>query len=169
MDMLDEDGAALELTPDELVSLWQSTRGGLVLSGGEPFSQAAGLAEVCREVRGIEQDTPILVYTGYRLDELIDAGWQQWFDLLRHADVIVDGLFVESRTTDMPLVGSDNQRIILLGERVPPERLTDLRQARIQSSLDADGNFGLVGTGAAGLDMNALVATMRDQGLGIED
>ena len=83
-DMLDENGPALEVTPDEVVSRWQRERGGLVLSGGEPFAQAAGLASVCRGVREIEREAPVLAYTGYRLEELVGAGCQEWLDLMRH-------------------------------------------------------------------------------------
>ena len=167
-DMLDDDGAALEITADEVVSRWERRRGGLVLSGGEPFSQAAGLANVCREVRAIKPETPVLVFTGYRVEELIAAARREWLALMRQADVIVDGPFIQSRVTDMPLVGSDNQRVVLLGDRVPPEQLAGLRRARIQLSLDPEGYIGLVGTGGGGLDMNAVVRTLRDQGLVIE-
>ena len=167
-DMLHDNGAALEVTPDEVVSRWKRKRGGLVLSGGEPFSQAASLATLCLGVRAIEPQTPVLVFTGYRIEELLGAGRRDWLALMRQADVIVDGPFIQSRVTDMPLVGSDNQRVVLLGDRVLPERLDGLRRARIQASLDPDGFISLVGTGGGGLDMNAVVKTLRDQGLAIE-
>src|ERR1017187_9060501 len=62
---LEWDGARFVRTPQEMCSLWQESKGGLVLSGGEPFSQAGGLAELCQWVRQRAPATPILTYTGY--------------------------------------------------------------------------------------------------------
>jgi anaerobic ribonucleoside-triphosphate reductase activating protein len=110
-----------------------------------------------------------LVYTGYRLDELIMDGRKDWLELLREVDVLVDGPFIQSRLTNMPLVGSDNQRVILLSKRVARERIAALNRARVQVSLDLNGLIRLVGTGSAQEDMHGLVERIRAHGVILEE
>ena len=166
---LDENGSAEIMSTDELVALWEIQGGGVVLSGGEPFSLAESLAHLCRGVRTHRAETPILVYTGYRLEELIEGNREDWLALMREVDVLVDGPFIQARLTDMPLVGSDNQRVILLGNRVPRERLAALDRVRVHVSLDLNGRVRLVGTGGADLDMNGLVESIRAHGVMLEE
>jgi len=162
---LDENGPARVMTPVDLASVWRQSGGGVVLSGGEPFSQSEGLAQFCKLVRAIEPETPILVYTGYLFRELL-AGGGSWLDLLRQVDVLVDGPYVYDRQTDSALLGSDNQRVFFLSRRVPPERLNQMPRAHVQVSLSADSTLRIVGTGGTGrLDMNGLIDRLRASGV----
>jgi len=166
---LDEDGPARVMTPAEIVARWRRMGGGLVFSGGEPFSQAAGLAEVCRLAREVNPQTPALTYTGYRLAELLDPQRADWLALLRQIDVLVDGPYVRERQTDFALTGSDNQQIFFLSDRVSPRRLADVPKAHVQVAL-ANGRLRLVGTGGMnGLDMNRLIEEVRAQGIVLEE
>ncbi len=166
---LEDDGPAALMRPEELVALWSAQGGGLVLSGGEPFAQAEGLACLCRGVRALRAETPILVYTGYRLEELLGGDRTDWLALLREVDVLVDGPFIQTRLTNMPLVGSDNQRVILLGQRVARQRVAALTQARIHVRLEPNGQVRLVGTGSAALAMDDLVERIRAYGVVLEE
>ncbi len=167
---LDEDGPARVMAPAEVADRWRRSGGGLALSGGEPFSQAEGLAEVCRLVRAIQPETPILTYTGYRLSELLDGRRADWLALLREIDVLVDGPYIRERQTDFALAGSDNQQVFFLTGRVAPQRLAAVPKAHVQVALAGDGHLRLVGTGGAnGLDMNGLVEKIRAQGLRLEE
>ncbi len=166
---LEEDGPARLMTPDQVAHQWQAVGHGLVLSGGEPFSQARALARLCRLVRAFGPQTPILAYSGYYLDELISGKREDWLDLLRQIDVLVDGPFVYSRKTDFPLTGSDNQRVIFLTDRVGRQRLDDLRSGQIQVTLKDDGQLRIMGTGSKDFDMFALVELIKAQGVSLEE
>jgi len=166
---LAEDGPARESLPEEVAASWQPGDG-LVFSGGEPFSQARGLVEVCALVRSVASDAPILVYTGYRLEELLAQEREDWLALLKQIDVLVDGPYVQERQTNMPLVGSDNQRVYFLTSRVQPSQVLDHAAAQLQVSLTADHRLRLVGTGGPqGLNMHQLVEKIRAQGLSLEE
>ena len=86
---------------------------GVTLSGGEPFLQAAGCAEVARRAhtRGLN----VWTYTGYLYERLTDmaredAGVRA---LLQQTDVLVDGPFVlQERSLELEFRGSRNQRLI---------------------------------------------------------
>lgn len=84
---------------------------GLTLSGGEPFCQAAGCAELARQ--GKQRGLNIWVYTGYTYEALIEEADPDRLALLAAADVLVDGPFVEElKSYDALYRGSTNQRLI---------------------------------------------------------
>lgn len=84
---------------------------GVTLSGGEPFCQAAPLAELAKLVHGAGKD--VAVYTGYVYEDLLameDPGVQ---DLLAETDLLIDGPYVEAqRNLELRFRGSENQRLI---------------------------------------------------------
>lgn len=105
--------------------------GGLTLSGGEPFEQAAACAELARRVRA--RGLSIWTYTGYCFEDLAACaqlpGWQSENRgalsasfpvdadgaraLLEQIDVLVDGPFVQKLSSyDLMWRGSSNQRLI---------------------------------------------------------
>lgn len=92
---------------------------GVTISGGEPFEQAADCARVANAARSAGAN--VWVYTGWTIEEIAARSNDDELALVRAADVLVDGRFVETlRTLDVRFVGSSNQRVI---ER-PGERLT---------------------------------------------
>lgn len=165
---LDADGPCREMNPGELADLWETRRGGLVLSGGEPFWQASALAQVCAQIRQREPETAILAYTGFRLDELLSAREEGALALLGEIDVLVDGPFLINRLTDHALAGSDNQRIFLLGDRISPERVAGLALPGVQVTLTPDSRVQMLGTGSSRIDMNGLVERIQARGLSLE-
>ena len=86
---------------------------GVSFLGGEPFSQAAGLALLARRVRAA--GLTVMVYTGFTVESLHrrkDAGVDA---LLAQTDLLVDGPFVASRPDRRRRwIGSLNQRGIAL-------------------------------------------------------
>jgi anaerobic ribonucleoside-triphosphate reductase activating protein len=162
---LDMNGPFVPMSPDDVWARWRDGEGGLVLSGGEPFSQASALAELCRAVRTTAEAAPILVYTGHLLDELLTARDEGWIDLLREIDVLVDGPYVQALQCDFPLAGSSNQRVFLLSDRVAPSRLATLRRSSIEIDASADGRVRLVGSGHRTMDMTRLVDAMAANGI----
>ena len=81
----------------------------VTFSGGDPMYQAAGFAELAREIhRRTNKD--IWCYTGFTFESLIH---QDQRELLEELDVLVDGPFIEAlRDPDLLFRGSSNQRII---------------------------------------------------------
>ena len=84
---------------------------GVTFSGGEPFEQAAGFAELAELL--IADGFEIASYTGYTFEHLRDHGTPEQKKLLSLLDVLVDGPFILSqRTLELAFRGSANQRII---------------------------------------------------------
>jgi anaerobic ribonucleoside-triphosphate reductase activating protein len=86
---------------------------GVTFSGGEPFLQPAPLCLLAEEMHALGGD--VAVYTGYTLEALRDlaSGNPAVARLLRLADLLIDGPYVEAlRDLDLPFRGSRNQRIL---------------------------------------------------------
>ncbi len=81
---------------------------GLTLSGGEPFEQAAALAQLADHVRGAA-GLNVLVYTGYRLAAV--RAEARFAPLLAAADVVIDGEYRADRPGPLRWRGSDNQQV----------------------------------------------------------
>lgn len=91
---------------------------GLTFSGGEPMSQAAGLAEVAGHARRI-REVSVICFTGYRLERLrARPPGPGVADLLAAVDVLIDGRYVASLDDGRGLRGSTNQRIHHLTRRL---------------------------------------------------
>jgi anaerobic ribonucleoside-triphosphate reductase activating protein len=87
---------------------------GITLLGGEPFAQAAGCTELCRQVAA--SGLSVMVFSGYTLDELQrQPGAER---LLAVTDLLVDGRF-DRRRPDLKrrFVGSTNQQQHFLSDR----------------------------------------------------
>ena len=87
---------------------------GVSFLGGEPFAQAAALAEVARLVRAGGRS--VMVFSGYTRAEL--EAMPEAAALLAATDLLVDGRYLrERRTTARRWIGSDNQVLHVLGDR----------------------------------------------------
>jgi len=86
---------------------------GVKFSGGEPFLQAAELAQDAKTAKRKGWD--VVTYTGFTYDELAihtDAGVQALFN---NTDILIDGRFEQSlKDTALSFRGSSNQRVINL-------------------------------------------------------
>lgn len=86
---------------------------GITLSGGEPFCQADGMAELAREAHSAGYD--VITYTGYTFEELFkksktNSGVRE---LLGQTDILIDGPFImKLKSYELRFRGSSNQRII---------------------------------------------------------
>jgi anaerobic ribonucleoside-triphosphate reductase activating protein len=91
---------------------------GLTVSGGEPFTQAAGLAALVQRVRA-RRALGLIVYSGYRLEALKQMAQDDIgvAELLGQIDLLIDGPYVEALNDGAPLRGSANQRVLPLTGR----------------------------------------------------
>ena len=86
---------------------------GITLTGGEPFMQAEGCAELARRAHG--KGLTVWTYTGYTYERLLEKARTQpeIAALLSQIDVLVDGPFILGlRSLDLNFYGSSNQRSI---------------------------------------------------------
>lgn len=100
--------------------------GGVTFSGGEPFAQAAGFAQLAGRLA--QDGYELAAYSGYTFEQLL-AGEDSQRQLLELLDILVDGEYLqEQRNLDLRWRGSENQRIIDVPE--------SLKQGRAVLSTD---------------------------------
>ena len=112
---------------------------GVTITGGEPFLQAEELDELLQAMRSLCTD--ILIYSGYRLEELRLQATTGILSILSSIAVLVDGVYIEERNTGAILCGSDNQRVHILNPSYRELYEDYLRQEknRIQNFSTRDG------------------------------
>lgn len=94
---------------------------GITLSGGDPLDQSDENTKVLTNlVKKIKDNFPnkdIWIYSGDVFENLIKNKYKH--ELLKLCDVLVDGPFIkEQQKTGLPFRGSDNQRIIMLKNKI---------------------------------------------------
>lgn len=118
---------------------------GVTFLGGEPAYQARGLAEVAVSCK--MHELSVMLFTGFRLEQLRKRKLPGVEHLLRHTDVVVDGPFVAARLdATRNWVGSENQRFHYLTKRYGAsiETSTDDRPA-IEIRVDLDKQLEING------------------------
>ncbi|MBQ2047358.1 MAG: anaerobic ribonucleoside-triphosphate reductase activating protein [Schwartzia sp.] len=108
----DPQGGRIEDTDKILSEILQNPLlQGVTFSGGEPFAQAAPLAELAKKIHSHGLD--IWSYTGYTYEKLCSSDDPAVHALLDELDVLVDGPFVLSqKDLTLEFRGSKNQRVI---------------------------------------------------------
>lgn len=118
---------------------------GVTFLGGEPFEQAAALAELGGILRG--GGLSVLTFSGYTIEKIRRAGRADWDALLGVTDLLIDGPFVRGRLDlSRPWVGSSNQRYHFLTDRyrhLEPE-LASIPQ-RLEVRVHPDGRLEING------------------------
>lgn len=134
----------LEINVQDVVSLIQKITeshkvDGFTISGGEPFLQSDELLLLLSYLTPISTD--ILIYTGYRLEELRELNSKAINGILDSATVIIDGAYVEDLNNDSVLRGSSNQQIHIMNpdyEDTYRQYLANT-QNQIQNFITVDG------------------------------
>ena len=106
-----------EVSVDELFQAIQENPhlAGVTFSGGEPFCQAAALAELGRRVKAAGRT--VMTYSGSTLEQLQENKDPAVQALLEVSDILVDGPYVEAlRDLTLLFRGSENQRVIDLNK-----------------------------------------------------
>jgi anaerobic ribonucleoside-triphosphate reductase activating protein len=98
-----------------LIKQQKKKKRGVTFSGGEPFLQAAELAEVAAAAH--QKGWDVVTYTGFTHEELLESADEGVKALLAASDILIDGKYIhELRSMDLQFRGSENQRVIQLTE-----------------------------------------------------
>lgn len=134
----------LEINVQDVVSLIRKITDshkvdGFTISGGEPFLQAEELLLLLSHLTPISTD--ILIYTGYRLEELRELNSKSINGILDSAAVIIDGAYIEGLNNDSVLRGSSNQQIHIVNPNYKARYQQYLAntQNQIQNFTTVDG------------------------------
>src|SRR5690606_7761143 len=108
-----------EITLDHLfhsISSITETIDGITISGGDPFFQPEELAILIAWLveKGHED---ILIYSGYKIEELLSWNRTDVQFILENIAVLIDGLYIDKLNDNLSLRGSSNQRVIVLKEK----------------------------------------------------
>lgn len=83
---------------------------GVTFSGGEPFAQAEGYAELAEALK--KKGYEIASYSGYTFEQLLN-GTSAQKKLLSLLDILIDGPFIQAeKSLEIAFRGSKNQRIL---------------------------------------------------------
>ena len=102
-------------TPMEETAVLEIIKGnplckGVTFSGGEPFAQAEGFAQLGKLLK--EAGYEVAAYSGYTFEQLL-AGTKAQRQLLETLDVLIDGPFLQAeKSLEISFRGSRNQRIL---------------------------------------------------------
>ena len=129
-------------TVDEVIALLlaQPDSEGVSFSGGEPFTQAAALAEVAEAVRAAGKG--VMIFTGYEAATLRASRNPGMQRLLAAADLLAAGPYRRDLPQRHPLLASTNQELLYLTERY---RSVELGPRRSEFRIGADGGVSVTG------------------------
>ena len=117
---------------------------GITVSGGEPFLQAAPLAELCQKIQA--EGRGVIVFTGFEHDYLIQADNAAWKALLSVTDLLIAGPFRQDQPCDLALRGSRNQTLHFLSDRYLAYREQFERASNsVEVFIDEAGQVTLTG------------------------
>ena len=95
---------------------------GVTFSGGEPMCQAKELLPLAKWI--VNKNLNLAIYTGFMFEDLLKINNKEQIELLKLADVLVDGKFEKEKKDYMlKFCGSTNQRIIDLKESFKQNKL----------------------------------------------
>ncbi|CVK19025.1 4Fe-4S single cluster domain-containing protein [Sporomusa sphaeroides] len=117
---------------------------GVTFSGGEPFAQAAALAGLAEQLQAA--GLTVVIFTGYTYADLTAANNPDWNRLLAAADVLVAGPYKKDLPSQDYLLGSANQELIYLTDRLKnhPDRHSSQGHT-LEFTVDLAGNIVTTG------------------------
>mgnify|MGYP006412222575 CR=1 FL=1 len=115
----------------------------ITLTGGEPMDQPGPVCALVKALRMMDSECSILMFTGYTVEQLDRMVW--WEPIREQLDLLVAGPYrKELRQWDAPLVGSTNQKILLLSDRYTLKDV--LREgATVEAHVAPDGTITITG------------------------
>jgi len=118
---------------------------GITVVGGEPMLQAQAMTSLLKAVHE-DYGLSSMLYTGYRLESLIEMQDADIADLLSRIDILVDGPYVEELDYSQRWRGSENQTIHFVTDRYSDlQGVMNERGRDIEIHIDEQGNYLVLG------------------------
>ena len=90
---------------------------GITISGGEPFLQFKALCNLLQQLRE-KSSLGVIIYSGYYLAELHEMNIPEIEEIIiKYADIIIDGPYIDELNDGKSLRGSSNQTVHFLSSR----------------------------------------------------
>lgn len=118
------------ITVDEVSEIFQCSTHlfGITFSGSDPFDQALECTRFAIEVKHLNPDYTVWVYTKYKFEEILQQNNYEYNLLLGVTDVLVDGPFVESLKSDkFSFKISTNQRVVNVKQSIVSNRVVEVK------------------------------------------
>lgn len=97
---------------------------GITLSGGDPFYSASEVNNFLDLLKKNIPNINIWIYSGFTFEEILQSNKIEMINLLKHCNVLVDGLYVtDKRNLRIKFRGSENQRIINIKESLKQNKI----------------------------------------------
>jgi anaerobic ribonucleoside-triphosphate reductase activating protein len=119
----------------------QTAIDGITISGGEPLDQAPELADLLEALKE-EISLPILLFTGYTLEEISDDPDKE--AVLSLVDAVICGPYQRKNPSPSGFPGSTNQQILLITDAYTQNDFTQVPAAEI--TITPSGDLILSGT-----------------------
>ena len=117
---------------------------GVTISGGEPFLQAAALAELGILLQ--EARLGVILFSGVPYEKLVQSHNPYWKRLLAVTDLLIAGPFVKEQACDRALRGSSNQTLHYLSERYTPcQTMLERDSNSVEIQIDEAGHVLMTG------------------------
>ena len=128
------------------ISAEKNSLTGITISGGEPFLQPAALARLVYFVRK-ETLLDVMIFSGYRLEELQRRNDKATNFLLENVDLLIDGEYIENLNTNTIYRGSENQRVHFLSKKYLPfkKKIEQTKNRSIEFVSKEDGELFMIG------------------------
>lgn len=131
----------------------------ITISGGEPFDQSQ-LLLLLLHIRNLAPDREIIVYTGYKFEQLMSSHRAWILNAIPNIDILVDGRYIKSLDNDyMQYRGSSNQKVIDIQATLEQCRIVELDWDTPELVIKPDGD--VIGA-AALIDEFAAVGEVSD-------
>ncbi len=147
----------IEYETDKIISLIANNKDkieGITVLGGEPLEQIAPLLQIIKAAKMM--GLSVIVFTGYKLDEI--QGWENPLveELLENTDILIDGRFEKDKfDLSRPWVGSSNQKFHFLTERYSEKDLSKYTN-KFELRIKPNGTITANGMGNVEILKNAL-------------
>lgn len=137
---------------------------GVSFLGGEPFTQAAALAELGAACQNL--GLSVVTFSGYDFSAIQNAARPDWHQLLAVTDLLLAGPFLQDQLDlSRPWVGSANQKFVFLTPRYRDLEATILQTRNaVEIEIGEDGAIGLNGI-LSSPELHSLERELRELGL----